>query len=113
MMQLVVKNEKLFAVDESGKFVGKIVNDASGGCCDNPSNDEPGTFARIFEGHGYIYHQNDNPPNPFFNRSWGEVFKNPEMLPAGTKNVFVDQGRDAEDDFNAENQLKALKSMGK
>lgn len=100
-MILTRKNGKLFAVNESGEFIGQIVNEISGDCCDSPTNDEPGTFARTFEGYGYIYHQDDNLPNPFFIKSWGQIFANPELLPIGTKNVFVDQGRDAEDNFNA------------
>lgn len=102
MMKLVWFGKDLFAVTKNGEFVGQIINECSGGCIDNPNNnDVPGTFARLFEGHGYIYHQDDNPPNPLFVRSWGDVFVNPELLPTGTKNVFVDQGRTAEDLFNA------------
>ena len=63
--------------------------------------EEPGIFARIFEGHGYVYHLGDNPSNPFFNRSWGEVFDNPELLPEGTRNVFVDQSYSSLVDFRA------------
>lgn len=100
-MNLILRYNGLFAVDESGNFIGKIVNEATGKCCDNPTQDTPGVFDRLFGGHGYIYHQSDNPPNPFFNRDWSEVFSNPEMLPTATKNVFVDQCKDAENDFYA------------
>ena len=75
------------------------MNDISGDCIEEPSPEQPGTFARIFGGHGLIFHQEDNPPNPFFVKSWAEVFSNPELLPLATKNVFVDSGFDAECDF--------------
>ena len=100
MMNLVFKNDKLFAVDESG-FVGQIINDVYGRCVENPDESSPGEFSMVFGGHGYIYHQSDNPPNPFFVASWAEVFGNSGLLPTGTVNVFVDCGQDAEDNFNA------------
>lgn len=100
-MNLTVKNGILFAVDEEGNFIGKIANDVSGECCDNPSNDHSFDFLRAFSGHGYIFHQNDQPSNPAFVCSWHEIFSNAELLPLGTKNVFVDPGKDAKDSFNA------------
>lgn len=101
MMHLIRKDGDLFAIGDKGEFVGKIINEISGDCCDNPTDDEPGLFAQIFGGHGYIYHQLDEPPNPFFLRSWDRVFSNPELLPANTKNVFVDGCKQAENDFRA------------
>jgi hypothetical protein len=98
-MRLIIKDGDLFAVDEADNFIGKIINEISGKCCDNPANDEPGVFAKVFGGYGYIYHQEDNPPNPFFIKSWSSVFENPDLLPSGTKNIFIDQQRNAEDDF--------------
>ena len=100
-MKLVIKNDKLFAVSEDEQFIGEIINSIEGGCSANPPIEEPGIFARIFEGHGYVYHLGDNPSNPFFNRSWGEVFDNPELLPEGTRNVFVDQSYSSLVDFRA------------
>lgn len=100
-MKLIVKNDELFAVDQDDNFIGKIVNSIAGGCEPNPPSDEPGVFERIFGGGGYIYHVVDNPPNPFFNKSWGEVFENSELLPVGTKNVFIDQSYDCWLDFRA------------
>lgn len=90
-MLLVVKNNTLFAVDANQEPIGKVINCTDGGCFDNPPIEEADFFFKIFSGHGYIYHQHDNPPNPFFNKSWGEVFENPELLPVGTKNIFIDQ----------------------
>lgn len=100
-MKLTIKNDKLFAVSKNGEFIGEVVNSISGGCSKNPLYDEPGVFALIFEGHGYIYHQDDNPPNPFFNKFWGDVFENPELLPEGTRNVFVDNSYSSLVDFRA------------
>lgn len=100
-MLIIVKNNELYVIDKQGKFIGKIINSIAGGCNPNPPYDEPGTFAVVFGGHGYIYHVVDNPPNPFFNKSWGEIFQNPELLPKGTKNVFIDQSIDCWLDFQA------------
>ena len=100
-MRLIFRYNGLFAVDESGEFIGRVINESSGQCRDNPDQDEPEEFNHSFSGHGYIYHQSDSPPNPFFSHSWSDVFSNPELLPVGTRNVFVDQGREAESDFHA------------
>lgn len=49
-----------------------------------------GAFDSLYGGHGLIFHQLDAPPNPYFIKSWSEVFDGDE-LPSGAKNVFVDQ----------------------
>ena len=106
-MKLTFKNDELYAVENDGSFIGKIVNRTycvegiSGYCVENPEYENPGTFERCYSEHGYIYHQSDNPPNPFFVKSWSQVFDNPELLPNGTKNVFIDCSQDAFDDFNS------------
>ena len=101
-MRLIRKDGGLFATKESGEFIGKIINDISGDCHEHPINDDPDIFSRVFGGKGDIYHVCDTPPNPFFNHSWSEVFENPELLPTGTKNVFIDQSQDAALDFRSE-----------
>lgn len=106
-MKLAIKNDELYAVENNGDFIGRIVNrtycieGVSGYCVENPEPETAGTFERCYSGLGYIYHQSDNPPNPFFVKFWNQVFDNPELLPKGTKNVFIDQSQDAQDSFNA------------
>lgn len=102
MLSVLIKNNQLFAVDENGNFAGKLVNEITGKCVANPYECSAGTFARVFGGHGAVIHQLDNPPNGFFISSWSEVFTNPELLPAGTKHLFLDC------DFNAEYDFKAV-----
>lgn len=71
----------VFYVVADGHVQGELVADAEM---------EPTVFNRIYEGNGMVLHQSDAPPNPFFVGSWGEVFSNPELVPTGTKNIFVD-----------------------
>lgn len=97
---LVQKNGRIFAT-KSGEFVGMIVNSVDGGCKECPQ-DDPSTFARVFDGNGDVYHQHDNPPNPFFLKDWGQIFENPELLPTGTQNIFIDQ------DFNCRSLFDAI-----
>lgn len=75
--------------------IGKIINTVAPGLTgltENPGEDAS-LFAAVYSGHGDIYHVSDNPPNPFFNSSWSEVFENPEFLPVGTANVFIDESQ--------------------
>ena len=101
MLKLELKNGYLFVLTNDGKLIGKVINSCDGGCVENPPTEEAGLFDRIYGGNGDIYHQHDNPPNPFFYKSWGEVFENPEILPVGTKNVFIDQSHNALFDYHA------------
>lgn len=99
MFQLQSKNGKLFALKD-GSFAGQIINDISGKCVENPRYCTDEIFAQIFSGHGEIYHLSENPINPFYSKP-DDVFRNPECLPLGTMNVFIDQSQAAIDNYNA------------
>jgi hypothetical protein len=90
-MHLVQKNGSIFAFSSKGKFAGKVINSVCGGCVERPAFSEPREFALIFDGHGPVMHQKNPAPNPFFVTSWGELFENAEVLPEGTKNIFLDE----------------------
>lgn len=47
-------------------------------------------FSYVYGGLGDVYHCCGE-GNPFLRRHWGEVFENPELLPPGTLNVFLDE----------------------
>jgi len=98
MLKLEIKNEKLFALDPSGNLVGKVVNNLSGGCEENPMSVEASLFSFVYGGHGYIYHFSDNPPNPFFCRA-EDVIENIELLPHGTEHMFLDASPNAICDY--------------
>lgn len=101
-MKLIKKYGILYAVKpENGEFIGRIVNHTSGNCLENPEDEDSTLFWRVYGGHGCIVQQMDNPPNPFFVKSFAEAFLKSKLLPPGTKNVFVDGGKDSEDLFNA------------
>jgi hypothetical protein len=92
MLALEIKNGKLFCLKD-GNPVGTIVNHTSGLLATNGCED-PSVFAAIFSGHGSIYHQSSNPPNPFFIKSWAELFENPDLLPQSS-NIFIDPDCDS------------------
>lgn len=79
MLEIKMHKNYLY-VYNGGQCLGEILAD----------DEDYTTFAAIYGGLGDIIQQHDNPPNPFFVKSWGEVFANPEMLPSGVKNIFID-----------------------
>jgi hypothetical protein len=92
-MQLVQKNDSLFAINAEGQCQGEVITSINGR--QEVSGESNCVFARVFEGHGTVIHQDDNPPNPFFVADWDTVFSNPSLLPSGAKNVFIDQSGNA------------------
>ena len=100
MMLLTYRNDHLFATTEQGEFIGKIINSSNGKLEKFPVEEDQGTFNFLFGGHGYIYHQNSN-AHPFEIEYWGKIFKNPELLPEGTRSVFIDHSNDCRFDFEA------------
>lgn len=82
----------VFAIDENGCFRGQLINSIEGGCSSNPDNSGgPGFFARVFDGHGAVLHLLPH-KSPCGVMNWSEVFVNPELIPAGTLNLFLDCG---------------------
>jgi hypothetical protein len=100
MLKLEIKNEKLFALDPSGNLLGKVVNDLSDGCEENPVSVEADLFSFVYGGHGYIYHFSENPLSPFFCRA-KDVIENIELLPHGTEHMFLDASLNAICDYYA------------
>jgi hypothetical protein len=98
MLKLEIKNGKLFALDPSGSLLGKVVNDLSDGCEENPMSVEASLFSFVYGGHGYTYHFSNNPPNPFFCRA-KDVIENIELLPYGTEHMFLDASPNAICDY--------------
>lgn len=100
-LTLIWKNNKLFAIDKEGNFQGRVTNTNNGGYLkDNPDELDSSDFDRIFGGHGCVLELRESPPNGFYVGNWGEVIKNPELLPTGTKSIFLDT------DFNCESDWK-------
>lgn len=99
------QQEILYAV-QGNKFLGKIVNQISGHFSRSPEAEDPSLFARVFSGHGSIYHQHPEPPNHYFVSGWGQLFENPELLPVGTSNLFLDQD-DSEFQSYIQSQVRA------
>jgi fructose 1,6-bisphosphatase len=95
-MRLITKNNSLFVLSQSGNLIGEAIFSVDG---KGVGDDDPITFAKVFSGQGTVLHQCDRPPNPFFVKSWGEVFQNPELLPPKTKNIFIDESTDAHLNF--------------
>jgi hypothetical protein len=98
MLKLVIKNEKLFALDLLGNLAGKVVNNLSGSCEENPISVEAGLFGFVYGGHGDVYHFSDNPPNPFFCKA-EDVIENIELIPCGTEHMFLDASSNAICDY--------------
>jgi hypothetical protein len=98
VLKLEVKNGELFALDSSGNLIGKVINNLSGGCENNPVSVEAGLFSSVYSGHGDVYHFSDNPPNPFFRRA-EDVIENIELLPFGTEHLFLDASPNAICDY--------------
>lgn len=95
---LIKKHEYLFAIDiETNRFAGQVINDAYGHCVENPEYDH--NFRRLYDGHGDIYEMGDH---LFGVKNWGDIFSNPELLPIGTNQVFLDMGSNALSSFKAE-----------
>jgi hypothetical protein len=90
MFVIVQKDQDLFAIIEN-ECRGKIV----------VGDESASDFSRIYGGLGEIYHQEDCPPNPFFLANWHQVFTNPDLLPKGTKNVFIDASQDSMLDYRS------------
>ena len=99
---ILVKGEhKLFAVDCENQFQGRVTNTCTNKwLIENPSTEESSDFDLIYGGHGCILQLHDNPPNGFYIRNWSEVFSNPELLPVGTKSVFLDNDFNTSSDWN-------------
>lgn len=99
---ILVKSEhKLFAVDRKNQFQGRVTNTCTNEwLLDNPSIEESSNFDLVYGGHGCILQLHDNPPNGFYIGSWNEAFSNPDLLPAGTKSVFLDNTFNALGDWN-------------
>jgi hypothetical protein len=98
VFNLVKKNGYLFAIDrETDRFAGQVINNAYGHCVENPEPDH--NFRRLYDGHGDIYEMSDH---LFGVKSWGDIFSNPELLPTGTKQVFLDMGCNATTSYTAE-----------
>ena len=98
---LVWKNSKLFATDKKGSFQGRVTNTNNGGYLkDNPDELDSSNFDCFFGGHGCVLELRENPPNGFYVGSWKEVIENPELLPTGTKSIFLDT------DFNCKGDWK-------
>lgn len=69
----------------------KLANKLDGTFASNPDEQDcdPDIFYRVYSGHGEIIHLSDNPINPFFVKP-EQAFTNPEKLPAGTNNIFLE-----------------------
>lgn len=90
-LTLVWENSKLFATDKEGNFQGRVTNTNNGGYLkDNPDELDSSGFSRLFGGHGCILQLHENPPNGLYVGNWKEVIENPELLPTGTKSIFLD-----------------------
>lgn len=92
-LKLVIKNGYLFATNNAGELQGRIINhnnEKGGYVIDNPSEEDSSHFDRLFGGHGDIFEVRPNPTSPFYHSSWEQIFQNPEMLPPGTKAVFLE-----------------------
>lgn len=102
MLSIVSKNGKVFAV-ENGEFIGKLANDISGECVENPDSCAPHLFARSFsEIPGYIYHIDlGSNYRQCFVKNWDQLFTNKDLFPPKTKNIFVDRSKNAEWEFKA------------
>lgn len=97
VFNLVEKDGYLFAIDlETNRWAGQIINDAYGHCAENPEHDH--NFRRLYDGHGNIYEMGDH---LFGVKNWGEIFANPELLPTGTTQIFLDMGSNASTNFTA------------
>lgn len=96
VFNLIEKNGHLFAIDIENRWAGQVINDAYGHCVENPEYDH--NFRRLYDGHGNIYEMGDH---LFGVKDWGDIFSNPELLPAGTSQIFLDMGANAESSFKA------------
>jgi hypothetical protein len=102
VFSLIHKNDCLFAIDiETDRFAGQIINDAYGHCVENPEPDHD--FRRLYDGHGNIYEMGDH---LFGVKNWGDIFSNPDLLPTGTSQVFLDMGSNATTNYTATYSLQ-------
>ena len=100
-LTLIKKGDKLFAVDEHNQFQGRVTNtNTNEWLIDNPSVEESTDFNRIYGGHGLLLEIHENPPNPLYIKGWDEAFLNPDLLPVGTKAVFLDMNFNAKSDWD-------------
>lgn len=78
-------------IHKKHKHLYKLSNKLDGTFQDNPDtmDCDPDIFYRVFSGHGEIIHLSDNPPNWSFVKP-EQAFTNPELLPKGTTNVFLE-----------------------
>ena len=101
LLTLIKSEHKLFAIDCDNQCQGRVTNTCTNEwLVENPSTEESSDFNLIYGGHGCILQLHDNPPNSFFIGNWSEVFSNPELLPVGTKSVFLENDFNASSDWN-------------
>lgn len=101
LLTLIKSEQKLLVVDSQNQFQGRVTNTCTNKwLVENPSTEESSNFDLIYGGHGCILLLHDNPPNGSYIGSWSEVFSNPELLPAGTKSVFLDNDFNTSSDWN-------------